>query len=93
MKDTANEIFGIFEKYKAGQCTYDRALEDAAKVIVKAADNRTIVGYVRSNTLRSVLYQIKSSSKVNSEKTHMFDCKLHQNEMQSIDRMLESMNQ
>jgi hypothetical protein len=91
MKDVANEIFGVFEKYKSGQCSYDRALEDASRIIEKTADTRSIVGYVKSNTLRNVFYEILKSKKVNSEKSYIFDCQIHQNEMQDIERMQQSM--
>ncbi len=33
MKIVVNEIFGVFEKFKSGQCSYDRALEDASKIM------------------------------------------------------------
>ena len=58
MKIIANEIFGVFEKYKASQCSYDRALEDASKIMDKYADERQIVGYVKSGTLKKTLKNI-----------------------------------
>lgn len=91
MKIIANEIFGVFEKYKNGQCSYDRALEDASKIIEKCADEREIVGYVKSGTLKKALAEIIKNKKPNSEKSYMFDCKIHQNEMDCIIRMYESM--
>lgn len=91
MKQTANEIFGVFEKYKSGQCSYDRALEDVSKIIDKYSDERTIVGYVKSGTLKKALTEIIQSKKSNNEKLYIFDCKIHQNEMADIERMYNSM--
>lgn len=91
MKSTANEIFGIFEKYKSGQCSYDRALEDVSNIINKRADERHIVGYVKSGTLKKVLSEIIQNKKPNAEKSYIFDCTIHQNEMSDIVRMQDSM--
>ncbi len=91
MKIVANEIFGIFEKFKNGQCTYDRALEDVSKIINNHADERQIVGYVKSGALKKVFSEIIENKKINSEKLHIFDCKIHQNQMGTIIRMYESM--
>jgi hypothetical protein len=93
MKTVANEIFGVFEKYKNGQCTYDRALEDASNIMNKYADERPIVGYIKSKTLRSVLYDIFSCKKQNKEKSYIFDCEIHQNNMRLIEEMHESIIQ
>jgi len=91
MKIVANEIFGVFEKFKSGQCSYDRALEDASKIMDKYADERQIVGYVKSGTLKKVLTEVIENKKQNAEKSYIFDCKIHQNEMGDIVRMYESM--
>ena len=91
MKIIANEIFGVFEKYKNGQCSYDRALEDVSKIIDKYADERQIVGYVKSGTLKKALVEIIQNKKPNSEKSYIFDCEIHKNEMDCIIRMYESM--
>lgn len=40
MKAIANEIFGVFEKHKKGECTYDRALEDVSNIIEKHANSK-----------------------------------------------------
>ena len=80
MKIIANEIFGVFEKFKSGQCTYDRALEDVSKIMDKYADERQIVGYVKSGTLKKALSELIKNKKVNPEKFYMFDCQIHQNE-------------
>ena len=91
MKDVANEIFGVFEKYKSGKCSYDRALEDASKIIDRYSDERTIVGYVKSGSLKKALSEVINSRKNNVEKPYIFDCKIHQNEMQDLMRMYDSM--
>lgn len=91
MKDIANEAFGVFEKYKAGQISYDRALEDVSNLFKKKADERPIVGYVRSGMIKKIFYDIFSSKKINSEKSHMFDCQLHQQEMDNIERIFKSL--
>lgn len=91
MKLVANEIFGVFEKYKNGQCSYDRALEDVSKIITKFSDERPIVGYVKSGTLKKALSEVIQSKKPNAEKTYIFDCKIHQNEMGDIERMFNAM--
>ncbi len=90
MKSVANEIFGVFEKFKRGQCSYDRALEDASKIVDKYADERQIVGYVKSGTLKNVFTEIIRNKKPDSEKPCIFDCKIHRNEMDCIVRMHES---
>ncbi len=90
MKIIANEIFGIFEKFSKGQCTYDKALEDISNIINKHADERQIVGYVKSGALKKVLAEIIENKKINLEKSHIFDCKIHQNEMGTIVRIYES---
>lgn len=91
MKIVANEIFGVFRRYQEGICTYDRALEDASKIIDKYADEQPIVGYVKSNTLRKVLFEVIENKKPNSEKPYIFDCKVHKNEMDVIIRIFESL--
>lgn len=93
MKIVANEIFGIFEKYKRGECTYDRALEDASKVMDKYSDERSIVGYVKSGSLKGVLRELIDSSKVNPEKIYIFECELHKNDMDTVKRMYNSLLQ
>ncbi len=91
MKDTANKIFGVFENFKSGKCTYDKALEDASKIIEKAADERPIVGYVHSKAVKSVFHEILKVKKQKPDKTYLYDCEIHQNDIQSIERMYKSM--
>jgi len=79
MKIVANEIFGVFEKHKSGQCSYDRALEDVSRIMDKYADERKIVGYVKSGTLKKVLFEIIQNKKINADKNYIFDCKINQN--------------
>lgn len=90
MKLIANEIFGAFNRYKEGKCSYDKALEDASYIINKYADERPIVGYVKSGTLKKVLSEVLQNKKVSDEKSYVFDCKIHQNEINSIQRMYDS---
>ena len=92
MKLVANEIFGIFEKYKDGKCSYDRALEDVSKVIETHADNKPIVGYVKSNTIKKVLNEVIKNKKVNSIKSYIYDCQIHQNEIEDIQRILKNIS-
>lgn len=87
MKSEANEIFGIFEKFKNGQCSYDRALEDASKVIDKLMDERPIIGYIKSGKLKRVLDEVIWNKLPNTEKTYIFDCKIHQNEMSTLEEI------
>lgn len=89
-KQIANEIFGIFEKQKNGQCSYDRALEDAARLLENFANEQPIVGYVKSGTIREVLADLYLSKKADPDKSYMFDCKVHQNEMDTIKRIINS---
>ena len=91
MKIVANEIFGVFEKFKSGQCSYDRALEDASKIMDKFNDERQIVGFVKSGTLKKALAEVIQNKKPNEEKPYIFDCKIHQNEMGDIERMFNAM--
>jgi hypothetical protein len=91
MKLVANEIFGVFENYKKGQCSYDRALEDVSNIITKHSDERQIVGYVKSGTLKNALAEVLSNKRPNKEKPYMLDCKIHQNEIEAIQRMYDSM--
>jgi hypothetical protein len=90
MKTVANEIFGIFEKYKAGNCTYDRALEDASIVMDKYAEEKPIVGYVKSGTVRDILSKVYHNSKVDKEKSYQFIAELHTNDIDTIKRILNS---
>ncbi len=91
MKLVANEIFGFFEKYKSGQCTYDRALEDASNTMNKYADERPIVGYAKSGTLKSVIFEILKNKKINEDKSYIFDCKIHTNEIETLQRIYDSL--
>lgn len=90
MKIVANEIFSIFQKHKNGECTYDRALEDASNIMNKYADERTIVGYVKSGELKNVLSEVLNNKKQNEQKFFMFDCKVHRNEIATMQRMHDS---
>lgn len=92
-KMAANDAFAAFERYQKGECTYDRALEDAGKVIAEYSMKRPITGYVLSGTLRDVFAEIlfKSNKKANPEKSYLFDCQIHRNEMATIERMYQSM--
>ena len=90
MKIVVNEIFGVFERYKQGKCTYDRALEDASNIMNNYADERPIVGYVKSGTLKQTLSEVLRNKKPNEEKSYIFDCKIHKNDMDTIIRMYES---
>jgi hypothetical protein len=92
MKIIANEIFGCFERFKTGECTRDKALEDASRIMNKYADERRIVGYVKSGTLKKALVDLINNKKRNPEKTFMFDCQIHQNEMSDIQRIYNSMD-
>jgi len=91
MKIVANEIFSVFEKYKEGKCSYDRALEDASNIINKYSDERPIVGYIKSGSLKKSLSELINSKKPNEEKSYIFDCKIHQNEIDTIQRIYDSM--
>ncbi len=88
-KLAANDIFAVFEKHKRGECSYDRALEDAAKEIHKYCNSRPLAGYIKSGNIRDILSEVYSSKKQNEEKNYMFDCKVHQNEMDMIERILK----
>ncbi len=90
LKSQANEIFAVFERYNRAECSYDRALEDAARLIQEHSDKRSIVGYVRSGTLRNVFSEILKSKIKNPETTYIFDFKLHQNSIKDIERMYQS---
>lgn len=89
MKLVANNIFGVFEKYKAGQCTYDRALEDVSKIIEEYSDQRPIVGYVKSGVLKDLLFSLLRTKKQNKEKSHLFEFELHNNAVDQLTRIYE----
>lgn len=91
MKLVANEIFGVFEKYKDGKCSYDRALQDVSSIVNKHADERPIVGYVKSGTLKKVLAEVLANKKPNEDKPYILDCKIHQYEIETMQRMYDSM--
>lgn len=91
MKLVANEIFGVFEKYKEGKCSYDRALEDVSNIFTKHSNERPIVGYVKSGALKKALSEVLGNKKKNEDKGYIFDCKIHQNEIGTIQRMYDSM--
>lgn len=54
-KEVANEILGVFEKYRSGECSRDRALEDISKTIDRYVDQRPIMGYINSGFIRNTL--------------------------------------
>lgn len=91
MKTIANEIFGIFEKFKEGKCTYDKALEDASKIMSDHSDKRPIIGYIKSGTLRDTLHEIVKNRKQNLEKPYTFNCEISHGIMDNAERMLKSM--
>lgn len=84
----ANELFEYFNRYSNGECTRDKALEDISFKIHQWAGKRPIVGYVQSNSIADILREIVNSKKQNPEKKYMFDCQIHQNEIQLIERIL-----
>ena len=90
MKTVANEIFGIFEKFKKGECTYDKALEDASKVINKYADQKPIVGYVKSGLLKETLNEVVKNKKQHTEKKYTYNCEVSHGIMDNIERMFNS---
>jgi hypothetical protein len=92
-KLVANEIFGILANYKEGKCSYDRALEDAGYKINELFQKQPIIGYIRADALRVALSEIVSNKKQNAEKSYLFNCQIHQNEMGVIERALNSYNQ
>lgn len=60
MKDKANEIFGTLERYQKGQCSYDRALEDASNIINKEIEKQlfiksTIPNFLNKNNVIDIL--------------------------------------
>lgn len=89
-KSEANELLGIFERYMKGECTRDRALEDIAYKTHDILQRRSIVGYVKSNMLGDLLRKIYNDKKQNPEKTYMYDCKIHQNDIMDMERILKS---
>ena len=78
LKMIANDIFGVFEKHQNGQCTYDRALEDAGLLFKEHAEKRPIVGYVASGKIREILYKVFTNRELN------------QNDIKLIERILKS---
>ena len=60
MKNVSNEIFGVFEKYTKGLCSYDRALEDSSNIIMKTVDSQlfaenTIPNFLNKNNVIDIL--------------------------------------
>lgn len=92
-KTTANEILGAHERHTRGECTRDRALEDITRSIEKFADERPIVGYVKSGTLKQVLGEIVVNASEDKEKSYMMNVRINKNEYETIKRMLNSMYQ
>jgi hypothetical protein len=91
MKMVSNEIFGVFERYKRGECTYDRALEDVSNIINKYANEKPIVGYVQSGAVKKIFAEILNNKKPNPDKVFLFDCKIHHVDIDTIQRMYNSM--
>ena len=56
----------------------------------KYADERQIVGYATSGCLKELLSKIWESKKVNEKESYLFDCKIHRNEMDLLERILKS---
>jgi hypothetical protein len=88
-KRIASELSGAFERYSSGLCSYDRALEDAAYKLKEAFDKHPVAGYVQSGALKRVLSEVYKSKKQNEEESYIFDCKVHRNEMDTIERILK----
>lgn len=87
-KDIANEALGIFERYKEGKCSRDKALEDVANLFEKKANERPIIGYVKGTTLRTVLDQILRNRVLCTEKwVNSYNCIIHKNDMDDIEQM------
>lgn len=87
----ANELSAILERHKNSGCSYDRALEVMAVKMIEWHERQPIVGYVKSGSIRRVLYEIVNTKKVNTEKTYMFDCRIHQNEMVDAENILKQL--
>ena len=85
----ANEIFGILEDYKAGQCTYDRALERAATQIDLTLEKRPINGYFQSGSIKEILTDLVKNKKKSAEVSYLFNCTVHQNTIAMAERILE----
>lgn len=93
MKIVANEIFGAFERFNRGECTRDKALEDASRIIEKYADEKPIVGYFNSKTISNVLNSVIENKEEHPEKKHTFLCEIHVNEIETIERILKTHQQ
>lgn len=91
MKSAANEIFGVFEKYKSGKSTYDKALEDASKIMIRCADERPIVGYVRSGIIKKILLKFIQAKVEDKNNPRMFECRIHKDDIEDAERIIESM--
>jgi hypothetical protein len=88
-KGIAAELSGVFEKYSSGLCSYDRALEDAAYKLKEAFNKHPVAGYVQSGELKKVLLEVYGNKKQNEEESYIFDCKVHRNKMDTIERILK----
>lgn len=56
MKNVANEIFGVLEKYNNGLCSYDRSLEDASHIIDRTIFvENTIPNFLNKNNVIDIL--------------------------------------
>jgi hypothetical protein len=90
-KRIASELGGAFERHSSGLCSYDRALEDAAYKLKAAFDEHPVAGYVQSGALKRILLEVYENKKQNEEESYIFDCKIHRNKMDSIERILKQL--
>jgi len=83
----ANELFEYFDRYSQGQCTRNKALEDIAIKMHQWAAKRPIVGYVQSGSISDIFQEIISNKKQNTEKPYLFDCQIHRNDIELMERI------
>jgi len=89
-KLSANEVYGLVQAYNKGQCSFDRLLENIADRMEEYAEKRPVVGYIASKTITDILIQVNDSKKKNPN-GYEYDCKLHQNEISTLERIIKTL--
>lgn len=85
-KGIANKLFLVTEKYNNNQCSYDRALEDIAKVIAEDFESRRSLKF---DTMRHVLQNIKNNFKQNKENGYLYNGQFNKNDMDFLEDLIK----
>lgn len=90
-KSIAVDLYTDFYLYGKDECTLDKALENVAYKLKNKFEKHPVAGYVESGSLRDVLLEVYRSKEPNENESYLFDCKIHRNKMDVIERILKKL--